>query len=266
MKRLLALTALLALASFRCSSNVAGGGSETGNSGVAFVQVETYDSPPPPTVEHLYLDIHSLEISHAELGWVTLSDRDTTLDYLELIGGLTAMIAQAQVPAGKYNQLRVVLADSNTVVVGGVACPLTIPSGSQSGIKIKLDLDVADQESSKVYIDLDIARSVRFDTGRCIMSPVLHALSSKVVGTLSGSALDAAGEPVRRAVVSATCNADTFQTLTRGDGHYSMFLPAGLWQVRAEAIGYTVVTPGLVDGVVVRAQTETDGLDFVLSR
>ena len=50
--------------------SLAGGSSETGNSGLGKIRVETFDDPPPAEVEKIYLKFHTMLAHHVDDGWL----------------------------------------------------------------------------------------------------------------------------------------------------------------------------------------------------
>jgi hypothetical protein len=81
------------------------------------------------------------------------------------------------VPAGAYDMVRLVVS-SGSVVLGGQTYPLTIPSGAQSGVKLRYALDLSADMATTVTLDFDGAASV-VETGKgaYLLKPVLSVKS-----------------------------------------------------------------------------------------
>jgi len=91
-------------------------------------------------------------------GWTTLVSTPQTLDLLTLRGGTFATLGIGVLPAGKLTQLRLVVSDSATnyvVTSDGAHHALTIPSGTQSGIKLTGPIDLPACASAVLTIDFD---------------------------------------------------------------------------------------------------------------
>jgi len=73
-----------------------------------------------------------------------------TIDLLELQDGVTAMLGEAELPAGEtVAAIRIVLCErGNTIVVDGVEHELVTPSGQQSGLKLKPKGGIAIREGT----------------------------------------------------------------------------------------------------------------------
>lgn len=61
---------------------------------------------------------------------------------------------------------------NNSVEVGGVNYPLTVPSGAESGLKIKLNKSV-NMPQETVVIDFDALLSIKQENGSYKLRPVI---------------------------------------------------------------------------------------------
>ena len=91
---------------------------------------------------------------------------------LGLQNGLDTLIAEGTYPHGKVQEIRLVLGSNNSVKEGGELQPLTIPSGSESGLKIKVNKSLSTSFDS-LLIDFDAALSVKKETSGYKLRPVV---------------------------------------------------------------------------------------------
>ena len=93
------------------------------------------------------------------------SEPPLTFDLLDLRNGVEALLADHAVPAGAYEQLRLVVEDAEVTLVDGLTFSdgsstqtLFVPSGMQSGIKVLLDepLDADPGQITIVVVDFDV--------------------------------------------------------------------------------------------------------------
>jgi hypothetical protein len=63
---------------------------------------------------------------------------DKVYNLLDLTAGVNVLLADNLVPSGKLGQIRLLLGDKNTVVVG-IRPILKTPSAQQSGLKLKIN-------------------------------------------------------------------------------------------------------------------------------
>lgn len=120
------------------------------------------------------------------------------VNLLELTNGVLEELGQTALPAGRYTQLRLVLAPNagtnppaNSLQFVGASSevPLTTPSGQQSGLKLNVNIDVQDGQLADVVLDFDACRSIvpRGASGQYNLKPVI-AVTPRVVtvGTVTG--------------------------------------------------------------------------------
>jgi len=100
------------------------------------------------------------------------------IDLLQLQNGVTTTLADVDVPAGEYAQIRLVLGDENYVVADGERQDLQVPSGEQSGIKILLPDGVEvenDGDRIDLTLDFDVHDSfVLRGNGRYLFKPTVR--------------------------------------------------------------------------------------------
>ena len=146
------------------------------------------------------------------------------VDLLALTNGVLAELGQTQLPAGKYTQLRLVLAANdathpfaNSVVPsGGSEVALTTPSGQQSGIKANIDIEVAANQLADFVIDFDACKSIvkAGNSGKYLLKPVIQVVPHFVSGVAgfvhssllvagAGISLQQAGVPVKSTVADS---------------------------------------------------------------
>jgi len=108
------------------------------------------------------------------------------IDLLQLQDGVTTTLADVDVPAGEYEQIRLVLGDENYVVADGERQDLQVPSGQQSGIKILLpdEVDVEnDGDQIELTLDFDVHDSfVLRGNGRYLFKPTVRVQEVQING------------------------------------------------------------------------------------
>jgi len=109
--------------------------------------------------------------------WSTLTDQPETVDLLTLQNDVTSLLGDALLTPATYDQLRLIV-DHASVVVDGVEQPLTIPSGTQTGVKIDFGLTTEADTTYTITLDFDAARSIhQTGAGELIMIPALSIKS-----------------------------------------------------------------------------------------
>lgn len=148
----LALTALAAA----CSSDPGSSGGQSGNIEIRLVDAPNMD------VKEIVVTITKVE-AHVGGNWETLSSQTKTVDLLTLQGGTFALLGVTTIPAGKITQFRLYVTDAgpNYVTTPDLKQhPLTVPSGDESGIKLKADVDVKPCSQGQMTLDFDGHNSI----------------------------------------------------------------------------------------------------------
>lgn len=195
--------------------------------------------------------------------FVTLSDDTVTLDLIDLRNGITATLLEMDIPAGEYDMVRLYV-DEAGLKLRDYDDPyrVKVPSGSQTGIKIKIYpyLEVAEGLTSELLLDVDLSRSFvlrgnMYNNNGFIFKPVIRAANMTTAGRIEGMVTDTADVKIKEATlwleqdtVVATAFADTL-------GFYAIIgIPAGTYSIRATKDGYDTVS---FDGVNIVAGNKT---------
>lgn len=269
--RMLAFLAVLALAVglAACDDDPTGSGAE----GPGTLRLSLIDAPAMiPGVEALHLTVSAVRV-HADDGTVggtwyemlpdTLTVEERTFDLLELVNGEMLVIGEDQLPAGRYDQIRLVLEDAS-VTVDGKVYGLKVPSGTTSGLKLVNEFRVLPGGLTGLVLDFDVARSLLATppgSTNFKLKPVIRVLSEQLAGRIVGSVL-----PVDIDAMVMAVSADEADTATTpveaGTGGFVLgALAPGLWDVTAMAPGYLDST--VVD-VRVMVGADSGPIDFTL--
>lgn len=128
----------------------------------------------PADWDEVNIDLKEVKVNfnNDTAGWVSLQTRDTIYNLLGLQNGLDTLIAQGTFPSNTLNEVRLVLGDSNTIKSNGQVYPLTIPSGSTSGLKIKVHKKL-DATLETIVLDFDAGASVTEEQDGYKLRPVI---------------------------------------------------------------------------------------------
>lgn len=128
-------------------------------------------------VEITKVRVH-LEPASGNEGWVDLPTTAGVYDLLKLQNGIdTTIVNTSQLPAGRITQMRLLLGSNNTIMIDSVIHPMTVPSGTTSGIKLVGGLDLDPNQTLDVLIDFDAAQSVvESGNGKFHLKPVIKVV------------------------------------------------------------------------------------------
>ena len=247
---------LMALVITSCSKN-----DNKQGEGQAKVQIVLTDAP-ALNYDALFLDIREVSINNnaGDDGWIkypTAPVFANPIDILEYRNGSTIAIGDPiSLPAGKIEQIRLVLGDNNTIVIDGQTEKLTVPSGV---VKINLHKELEPNGVYKIWIDFDAARSIKVHgtgSGKYILRPVINAFLDEANGQIRGYVTPAIAQPW----VYALSGVDTVGSALPGlDGFYHFVgLPAGVYSLSFDANDATEYKDVTLDGITVEYGKVTD--------
>lgn len=238
MKKILFFAAILSVGFVSCKKDKPKGDT-------AHVSVRLTDAP--GAFSNVFLNVKSVVVV-TDRGQQTLDLKGGVIDILRFRNGRDTLIADADIPAGTIQQVRLVLYDTgNKVVVDGVTHDLTTPSGQTSGVKLKVQDVLTAGVAYTLKLDFDVAKSIVLTgNGKYILKPVIRTIAEATSGVITGMVSPAASSPA----VYAIMGTDTVGTMADATGKfYFPGLPAGTYNVRFEPVSpYAIKT---VTGVTV---------------
>ncbi len=170
-KKFAAVTTFTALVIFiSCSKD------SSNNTGNSTLQIRLTDAP--TALDEVNVDIKEVNVKFSDdtsstNGWVKLPTTAGIYNLLGLQNGVDTLIASSPLPKGEVKEIRLVLGPNNSVKDNGTVYPLTIPSGSTSGLKIKISKKL-NASLETLLIDFDAALSIKKEgTGDYKLRPVL---------------------------------------------------------------------------------------------
>lgn len=168
-------------------------------------------------------------------GWYGI-DFDPVEYHLQDLGaGVGALLSQVELPAGHYEEIRLLLADGSRIVIGGEEFDLFVPSGQTSGIKLEHEFDIVEGGTYSATLEFDVENSIR-RTGRdrYMLQPVITVQEITAAGSIYGVTYPAEAQAV---VWTVTAAADTVTSVADPvTGAFSLDgLPAGSYGVHFDA-------------------------------
>lgn len=258
--------AVAALGIAGLAASLAGcGGSGGSSSGSGQLSVLMGDAPLSLTgvsavnVTISRVDVHSGSAldttgTGTDSSWKTVWQGSQTFNLLALANvkdmtTLPHIVDRGSLPAGHYNQLRMIVSSGN-IVVNGTQQPLVIPSGGNTGLKA-LPFDIASKQDTVLFLDFDVSQSVNLQgDGTYKLQPVIRLAPVTLTASVTGKVVNAAGAALAAQVdvkdssgsVVATSLTTVGTTASPSDGVFAIHgLPSGSYTLEVSAASHTTV-------------------------
>ena len=162
------------------------------------------DSPSTLTLSIMDGPIESAEAVVVEFSGVVIKpaggdeievifDQAKSIDLLQLQNGNTAFLLEnIELEPGRYNWIHLMVNDDSNrddtyITVAGVKHELTIPSSSQTGLKLISGFDIDAGGNSHFTIDFDLRKSVVHNVQGYKLKPTLRLVDNSEAGHIAGT-------------------------------------------------------------------------------
>ena len=205
---------------------------------------------------------------------------ENTFDLVKLFNGKTDLLANADIPAGTYTQMRLIVTQG-VVKVKDVEEPFTlkVPSGSQTGIKLHFTFEIVADEVTTLLLDIDLSRAFKAIPGGHITDPstirefkfspslAMRLINLVDAGGISGTVTTlVADAEMALADVSVTAMSGGEEVTTTSSDELGMYLliglPPGDYEVEFSKAEFDDAT---VDSIMVEAGQTASGQDVSMT-
>ncbi len=208
------------------------------NYGSGRMIIKITDAPfPIDKIESAWVTITKVEVRKAGDGipdgnpFITVAEDTKTFNLIDLRNGVTAGLANIEIPAGKYNLVRLYVSEAGLVTKDGDSHKVKVPSGEQTGIKIFIrpEITVEGGLTSELLIDFDLSRSfiLRGNPDKpagingFIFKPVIRAVNNTTTGIIEGVVTDTVKAPINEATIWLEQDTVVSTTFSDASGHYT---------------------------------------------
>ncbi len=246
-----ALAMLIAVFAVGCGDSASPG------EGNGTIRVVMTDAPfPIGMVAEANVSIERIEMrekgSDDDADFIVLTDVDTVLNLIDLQNGLTATLAELEVPAGDYDEVRVITGDAEIILVDSNSFDLKVPSGSETGIKVKVSPVITVEEglTTELLLDFDLSKSFVVKGNPSTpagingfnFKPVIRAVNVSTAGRVQGSVVVDANDSALAnvyIVLDANESEEMYEAYTDENGNYVLLgVPVGTYTLTATLEGY----------------------------
>ena len=258
--------------------------SDLGQGGTGKVNIYLTDAPfPVDLVDKTFVTIDKVEIRKqetdtAEANFVVLTDEAMDVDLLTLSNGVTELLASVDLEAGTYDMIRMHVTDSKVVLKDGTEYDLKVPSGSSSGLKVKISpsLEISDGQTADVLLDFDVSKSFVAKgnwQGGVIngfnFKPVVRGVLLGMAGRIEGMVSDTTGAVLEDASVKVWMPMNGMETdslitssFTNDEGKYQVIgVLSGTYYLTTELDSFMTDTVWNVNV----SEGQSTQIDFVLT-
>jgi len=162
------------------------------------------DAPLDATnVEGVYITVNKVEVNGPK-GWVDIGfSGPQKINLLDYQNGLSTQLSTINLDTGRYTEIRMIL---NAAEKGkekanegcyikfkdGQSVGMFVPSGAQSGYKLKGEFEVKSGSPLSITLDFDVRKSVHRagNNGKYMLKPVIRFVVNNNTGTIKGTYAD----------------------------------------------------------------------------
>lgn len=161
--------------------------------GTGSVRVEATDAAvDAENISGVYLSVDEVQIiADGTVKNSIMFDEPETFDLMAYQDGQTKLLGEADVDAGAYDEIRLVLSSTNQAWVeftDNTTQEIMVPSGSTSGYKIMGDFEVMANGISEVVLDVDLRKAlVKRGNGEFNLRPTARLVSKAESGLIEGT-------------------------------------------------------------------------------
>ena len=185
--------------------------------------------------EYEAVNITFSEVSaHINDQWLTVQGDTVTVNLMEWNNGNSIILGEAELPAGHYTQIRLMVQEAE-VIVDGQSISLTVPSSLQTGLKLGPEFTLNAGSTYELVVDFDVARSIVVTGPRHMptsykLKPYLRCVPRAISGSISATVTN----PEHLPVAYALQNSDTITSaiVDTSSGYFQLsFLPEGSYTI-----------------------------------
>lgn len=179
--------------------------------------------------------IYFSEVSaHLDSQWIVVPIETMGVDLLDWTNGNAMILGSADVPAGKYTQIRIKI-DTAEIGVDGQVYPLDVPSGAKTGLKLGPQFTINPGATYELVVDFDVNKSIvtmgpKHNPIGYKLKPRLRIISKAITGSISGIVRNYQDLPVAYAIQNTDTVNSTIIDQTNGQFMLS-FLSEGIYTV-----------------------------------
>ena len=255
MKKIMFCVALVIVLIAGCSDNATDPTQGTGT-------LKMYLVDSPSSYDSVIIFVSRVEVhrsgSDDNSGWFVINNTLRSFDLLQLRNGANVVLGDSVLASGNYSQIRLILTNGNYVIDNGVKHDLTIPSGSQTGIKLNNAFTIEPNTLYELLLDFNVDKSIHITgNGQYMLKPVIRCIPMIISGSISGQVLPLDAQ----AIVFTTIGLDTVTTYPDALGFFKlMALPQATYNLEITPLNLAFKDTVITGVIVLAKQNNNIGL------
>jgi hypothetical protein len=130
----------------------------------------------PAAYDEVNVEVIEIQVHTDADGWITVPVTDSIYNLLLLQGNNATFLANTVIPSGTLSQVRLILGEHNSVVVGGTSYPLLLSSEDETGLKLNIHQNLIGGVTYDLLLDFHADESVLEEgNGSYRLKPVMTA-------------------------------------------------------------------------------------------
>lgn len=210
------------------------------------------------------LEAHPIDSDEDE-NMILLSEDTVKYNLIDLRNGVVEELIDSEIEAGSYDYFRLYVDEAGLTLIDGESYSVKVPSGSTSGIKIKVDPPVTVEQglTEELMLDIDLGASFVLNGNYLTpagihgfnFKPVIRAINIADAGRIEGIIKDEESKLLNGVSVMMEYESNTYTTFSDSAGFYTIIsLPTGIYKMTAEKEGYQ---KQILEDIVVVAGNKT---------
>lgn len=216
------------------------------------------------SIRIIKFEAHPLDSDEDE-NMILLSEDTAKYNLIDLRNGVVEELLNAEIESGSYDYFRLYVDEAGLTLIDGESYSVKVPSGSTSGIKVKIDppVTVGQGLTEELLLDIDLGESFVLNGNYLTpagingfnFKPVIRAINVSDAGRIEGIIKDEESNLLNGVSVMVEYESNTYTTFSDSAGFYTIIsLPTGIYKMTAEKEGFQKL---LLEDIVIVAGNKT---------
>lgn len=220
-------------------------------------------------IEEANVTINKIEVRNKDSingnPFMVVSESEASFNLLDLQNGVTAELANVEVPAGNYDLVRLYVSEASLKLKSGQTYDVKVPSGAETGIKLFIDpvINITSGLSAELLLDFEVNKSFiakgnieKPGFNGFNFKPVIRAVNISTAGRIEGTVVDQDNMSIDSASVWIEKDTVVASTMSDTTGFYALIgIPEGTYTLYGAKEGFDTLK---IEDVKVTASNKSE--------